>query len=244
MSRLHSETPHPQNSQPLWLVTDGDLTVGPVPTSLLLRGITHGRVPDSCRVREIRWESWRALAQIREVSALRRRLARGIVGGDASVLSARPARPVVSRLRHASSTDEVVLFSLSAAVALTGAEVGLVHTIHQAWQPPTTRCVHGLNLLPLLGLPVPANDLSLGAARAGRSFYGQGDASAVHSDAAARLGHGSALVTGVAMAPICRGRELLAMVELGRSDHAFRQTDLTMLQRLLRVALRRIEELS
>src|SRR5262245_62176932 len=54
---------------PLWYVSNGDLTVGPVPTSLLVRGVEHGRVPDFCDVTT--WEgSWRNVLSVREISAL------------------------------------------------------------------------------------------------------------------------------------------------------------------------------
>src|SRR5690349_12176781 len=57
---------------PLWFVSNGETTVGPVSTNLLLRGIAADRVPNDCMVRERSWRDWRALDSVREVAALRR----------------------------------------------------------------------------------------------------------------------------------------------------------------------------
>ena len=53
---------------PLWYVTNGELTVGPVVTGLLMRGVEFGRVPDYCHVRTYRGD-WRTLSSVREISA-------------------------------------------------------------------------------------------------------------------------------------------------------------------------------
>ncbi|MEI9953814.1 MAG: hypothetical protein WDO74_33770 [Pseudomonadota bacterium] len=39
-----------QTPPPLWYVTNGELTVGPVVTGLLIRGVEAGRVPEFCQV--------------------------------------------------------------------------------------------------------------------------------------------------------------------------------------------------
>src|SRR4051812_14409382 len=54
---------------PLWYVTNGEITVGPVITGLLVRGIEAGRVPDFCEVRATKGH-WRGLNGVREVAAL------------------------------------------------------------------------------------------------------------------------------------------------------------------------------
>ena len=46
---------------PLWFVTNGENTIGPVSTNLLLRGIAADRVPNDCMVRERTWRDWRTL---------------------------------------------------------------------------------------------------------------------------------------------------------------------------------------
>src|SRR5262245_29814228 len=54
---------------PLWFVTNGELTVGPVTTSLLIRGVEHGRVPDECDVAGYDGQ-WRNVHCVREIAAL------------------------------------------------------------------------------------------------------------------------------------------------------------------------------
>src|SRR5687767_11739934 len=55
---------------PAWLVSNGDLTVGPVPTHLLVRGFLEGRIPADCRVQPSSGGDWRALDEVREIRAL------------------------------------------------------------------------------------------------------------------------------------------------------------------------------
>ena len=54
---------------PLWYVTNGELTVGPVVTGLLMKGVEYGRVPEYCHVRTYHGD-WRTLHSVREISAL------------------------------------------------------------------------------------------------------------------------------------------------------------------------------
>src|SRR5690242_14827804 len=54
---------------PLWYVTNGELTVGPVATDLLRRGVEYGRVPEYCQVKATRG-AWRELMGVREIAAL------------------------------------------------------------------------------------------------------------------------------------------------------------------------------
>src|SRR6201992_3075590 len=54
---------------PLWYVTNGELTVGPVVTGLLIRGVEAGRVPEYCHVSPYHGE-WRTLNAVREIAAL------------------------------------------------------------------------------------------------------------------------------------------------------------------------------
>lgn len=224
---------------PLWLVKDGENVSGPVPTWLLLRGITHGRVRSDCRVRQVGWSAWRNLSQIREVGQWRRRAARAIARPDA--LNP-PRRFLGGRIRRAESASEVLLFTLAAACAATGAELGAA-TLIRAGRPPTTLSVSGTASYELLGLPVRASDLALAAARAGRSFCGAPEASAVHGATAARLGRGGLALSGVALLAL-RSSEPIAMIELGRLDHAFRRSDLSALERLRGAALERLQQLN
>lgn len=223
---------------PLWFVTNGEITVGPVRTGLLLRGVVHGRIPEDCLIRELRWKSWRGLAQIREIRALRQRQAWGILAADT------PAPPNAANadlvLRHAGETREALLFSLNMAVKRTGASVGLLHRVEMPWSEPVTSCAHGPGMHGLLSASLPDADLMLGAARARRIVIGRPDESAVHRAASQRLDGDDRPLRGVLMAPICAGRELLAMIELGRTDHSFRTADAMALEAIVGAAVRRL----
>lgn len=231
----------PAEPPPLWLVKEGENVSGPVPTWLLLRGITHGRLPSGCHVRQVGWSSWRNLSQIREVGQWRRRAARAIACPDELTP---PRRFLGGRIRRAETASEVVLFTLAAARAATGAKLGAATIIRESGRPPTTLSVSGLASYELLGLPVSVSDLALAAARAGRSFAGAPDASAVHGATSARLGRGGLALSGVALLALRLGSEPFAMVELGRLDHVFRRSDLAALERLGRAALERVQQLN
>src|SRR5688500_5591718 len=71
-SSLSPRWPHTHR----WLVTNGDTTVGPVHTELLLRGYMGGRIPEHCQVREVSWSAFRPLDRIREIGSLKRQLSR------------------------------------------------------------------------------------------------------------------------------------------------------------------------
>src|SRR5205814_1589374 len=58
---------HP-NPPPIWFVTNGAITVGPVLTGLLMRGVDEGRVPEYCRVSADQTR-WRKLESVREIAA-------------------------------------------------------------------------------------------------------------------------------------------------------------------------------
>ncbi|HMJ11201.1 MAG TPA: hypothetical protein VK524_07320 [Polyangiaceae bacterium] len=226
---------------PLWLVKNGENVSGPVPTWLLLHGISHGRLPADCRVRQPGWSDWRNLSQIREVGQWRRRLARAIVRPHEFI---GPRRLLDGRIRHAQSASEVLLFTLTAARVATSAEVGAATRINENGRPPTTTSVCGAASYELLGLPVAASDLALGAARAGRSFCGARAANAVHQASAERLGRGGFELAGVAMLALHVGPEPFAMIELGRFDHPFRRSDGVSLERLRRAAVERLRALN
>lgn len=246
---LHIVTPStPAKPPPLWFVSNGDLTVGPVRTDLLVRGVRFGRVPDDVWVRELHWQAWRALWQIREVVALRRELAGektprmpDVVGPNDRPLAirsdklrtyldaTRPIEALAPRnlLSLARDPAEVLHFGMHALAAATQSTFGMVHRFDQSqpWCAPTTSVVFGPGTLGMLGLDLAANDLVLGAARAKCLVMGPPESSSIHRSIALRLGAGSRTFAGVAMIPIQRHGEPIAMIELGRVDHAFRSSD-------------------
>jgi len=231
---------------PLWFVTNGEVTVGPVTTNLLLRGIAHERVPDDCLVRERRWSGFRALDSVREVAALRREIA---TIGSVTVPVARYGEPGVracpsterlrARLAWARDPSEVLNLCLLEAVWFTGALVGLVHRRTFPYPGLVTVGTAGPGLGRQMGLPVYRDDPVLALAQEGRSLFGEpGDlASAVVQD---RLG-GLAASSGVAMVPVHVNGRLYALLELGRPDHAFRDEDVRRVARIARAAAERFD---
>ena len=125
-------------SAPEWLVSNGKVTVGPVATDLLLRGVMHGRVPSTSWVRQTGWQSWREVGKIREVSALKRVLERTLDDRNSEGASLAEG---VAALSLASDVGEAWLMALHAAARATSATVGLAHRLREPLLLPTTSCV-------------------------------------------------------------------------------------------------------
>jgi GAF domain-containing protein len=210
-----------------WYVSNGEAVVGPVSLELLLRGVAHGRVPPDCMVRARTWGDWRALASLREIS--------------------RPPSTthvdVDTPLEPALDSAEVVLFALWTAVRATHAAVGLGHRAGAPLGPLTTRYCHGASLDARLGDSIPANDAALRAARMGCTVVRRPLGNAAGAAACRRLDGAGKPLRGVAWLPIHHRGRLFALLELGRTDHAFRQSDVDVLRALGRAASRRIASL-
>jgi hypothetical protein len=211
--------PFARPSPPQWLVTNGDITVGPVRTELLLRGVMYGRVPSDSMVREVGWPSWRQVGQIREVCALKRVLDRTL-DEPRKVEGLREGSQAVA---EASDVGEALLLALHAAADATSATVGLAHRVRAPLFLPTTSCVFERSP-DVLGEVLPWFDPAFALARSGGLLLGPANAGAVERAISARLGGGAPL-RGVAMLPISVAGTLCAMLELGRSDHPFRLSD-------------------
>ncbi len=220
-------------SAPFWVVSNGDTTVGPVDTELLVRGVEEGRIPFDCLVRDVRSETWRTLDQVREVRALR------AAQGPVSLRGFARARKV---LEAASDFSEAFLFMLHGAVRATRSCIGLLHRTRDPLNLPITSCVVGV-AEERLGDVVPNSDPVLALARRGELVLGQPSDGAVERLIAQRLAPDLTL-GGVAMVPVLEGTELLAFLELGRLDHPYRQSDGEALQRLGALTANRLEELS
>ena len=212
---------HP--SPPQWLVTNGTVTVGPVRTELLLRGVLHGRVPSDSMVREVGWQNWRQVGQIREVCALKRVLDRTLDEPSAQVQGVQGLREGAQAVAAASDAGEALLIALHAAAHATSATVGLAHRVRDPLRLPTTSCVFESSL-EVLGEVLPWFDPAFALARSGGLVLGPASAGAVERAINGRLSNGAPL-RGVAMLPICVAGRLCAMLELGRSDHPFRLSD-------------------
>ncbi|MEI9949202.1 MAG: hypothetical protein WDO74_09510 [Pseudomonadota bacterium] len=149
---------------PEWLVCNGGVTVGPVRTELLLRGVIHGRVPSSAWVRQTGWQNWRELGKIREVSALTRVLERRV---DEPTLEPGSLQESVEAIAQAADAGEALLIALQAAVRATSATVGLAHRVREPLLLPTTSCLFEASS-ERLGEVLPWFDPAFALARTGR----------------------------------------------------------------------------
>jgi hypothetical protein len=215
-------------SAPEWLVCNGGVTVGPVRTELLLRGVIHGRVPSSAWVRQTGWQHWRELSKIREVSALARVLDRRV---DEPTLEPSSLREGAEAVAHADDAGEALLIALHAAAQATSATVGLAHRIREPLLLPTTSCLFEAPT-ERLGEVLPWFDPAFVLARSGRGRLllgsSSGEPGGVQRTVSARLSPGVPLA-GLAVLPIMVNGRLCAMLELGRIDHPFRTSDSTEL---------------
>ncbi len=229
----------PKRPPPLWYVTNGETTVGPVRSELLVRGVWHDRIPEDCHVRESRWKSWRCLSEIREVAAVKRAKRHGF---DAPRLR----RPVLTfdrfhaRFRHASDASEVLLLLLAEAMDRTRASYGMIHRARERFGAPVISYARGPGMSEMLGQTVETNDASLAVARMGKIVYGPPAHGFVERTIALRIGAPRQL-SGVAMIPVTTAQHLLAVMELGRRDHSFRVQDAKTLAFLARAAVSRLE---
>jgi hypothetical protein len=202
-------------SSPRWLVTNGDTTVGPVHTELLLRGYLGGRIPLHCRVRDVRWNDWRPLLGIREIGSLQRRLDRDGVP--------RSLRDALSQLPVTRDVGELLTSALQLAALALDANAGLVHRFRSPLQQLVTSAVFGVPA-ERLGEVLPETDPSYALARRGKGLCGSPSHGLAERLIAERLQHDAPL-TSVTMAPVIAAGRLVAILELGRTAHAFRVDD-------------------
>jgi hypothetical protein len=200
---------------PRWLVTNGDTTVGPVHTELLLRGYMGGRIPEHCWVREVRWSDWRPLDGIREIGCLKRRLAR-----DSAPLNLREASQRLSATRD---VGELLSDALQLAALALDANAGIVHRFRSPLELPVTSAVLGVPA-EKLGEVLSRDDPSYLLALRGKSLCGNPRYGLIERTLAERLQHDAPLVS-VSMTPITVAGRLVAMLELGRTNHVFRADD-------------------
>ena len=203
------------SASPRWLVTNGDTVVGPVHTDLLVRGYLGGRIPLNCRVREVGWGAWRPLERIREIGSLTRRLA-----SDTAPLSLQEA---TKRLPVTRDVGELLTAALVLAALVLDANAGLVHRYRSPVGTPVTSAVFGVPA-ERLGEVLSATDPSYLAALRGKGLCGSPRQGLAERLVAERLQHDAPL-SSVAMAPVIASGRLIALLELGRTDHVFRADD-------------------
>jgi hypothetical protein len=250
MQIAQTATPHIAGSAgkkppPLWFVTNGDVTVGPVTTNLLVRGVLHERVPKDCLVRERTWTSFRKLERIREIAALRRAQSQY---GTVLVEPARwkePAPTVLpfggleGELLRARDPGEVLLRCLTETMRATGACVGAVHRRRPPHPGFVTTCVSGPGMTRSLGQALAMDDPALALAVRGETLCEAPRPAAASGSVRDRLGALPAC-DGVAMVPILCGERLYAVIELGRPDHEFRGADFQGLRAIAELAADRL----
>lgn len=190
---------------PLWYVTNGELTVGPVVTGLLIKGVEFGRVPDYCHVSPYRGK-WRTLSAVREIAALNSRASAKSPSADQIAEWSRP----VERIKDEQQLAHTVTWL---SLVATGAESAMFHYRRRSAKSLVTRSVLGPISNERLGYALPEHDLVLKSARLGRPVFGPPygpteDALAIRF-AASRGGVGAA-----AMIPIFVAGTLTAMLEL------------------------------
>ena len=218
-----------QTPPPLWYVTNGELTVGPVVTGLLIRGVEFGRVPEYCQVSPYHGD-WRALNSVREIAALNSKV-NGTAPSQEQLLEF--TRPVERIKDEAELSHTVTWLSLLA----TGAESAMFHYRGRNARTLITRSVLGPISNERLGYALPEQDLVLKAARKGRPVFGP-PYGATEDALAIRFASSRGGVGAAAMIPIFVGETLTAMLELSRPGHAFRRSDLQRAERIAQRAVR------
>jgi hypothetical protein len=213
----------------LWVVSNGDVEIGPVRTELLVRGVRHGRVPLDCRVRDAGSTDWRPVEGVREVA--------GVLGQPGSVADFQRAAAGFSETED---ERDVLLMLLHGAVNATRATRGLIHRLRPPIDFLVTSYAHG-GLEGSLGQVVHAHDPAYAIARNGHTLSGAPSDGLAERLVAARLGDEG--LAGIVMVPVTFGTELLAMLELGRDDRRFRENDADELSKLATLAIARLDEL-
>ena len=215
---------------PLWYVSNGALTVGPVPTTLLLRGVELGRVPDDCWVRASGGE-WRNVQAVREIAALNSKVGPRLPTEEQLAGWTSPA----ARVRD----EEELAHNLTwLALVATGAESGMFHYRAPRSRWFITRSVVGPMSLEHLGRALPHWDPLLEAARLGRPVMGP-PYGPVEDALATRMATSQGGVGAAAMIPVFWGGKLRGLLELSRPGHAFRREDLKTAERIAQRALAR-----
>jgi hypothetical protein len=225
---------------PTWLVSDGDLTIGPVDTDLLVRGFLSGKIPGDCRVRTSQDVAWRSLDQVREIRAAQRGWASAVLPEAERIL--RGPREMVRWLADASDGGEALVMALHGACAITQAAIGILYRVREPLDLPVISACFGDPLLGL-GEVVPRRDPALCLAFEGEPTVLEPDASLAARAVTSRLCP-ERHPAGLAVIPIRATTQLFGVVELARFDHPFRSADARALVPLMTATVARLEELA
>jgi hypothetical protein len=245
-SLLH-DTPRiaPWRQLPNWYVTNGQAVVGPVNTNLLLRGISVGKVDRECYVAQYSWSNWREQNYIREIRSLRRwqHSQKTVPGIEPIKQALRAPRFDGSALERVACEDRVLSRALELAMQTTKASVGIIHQPMPPHIGLVTSVAHGPGMGVNLGEVVPWHDDARIVAASDRAQLGTPDQDAWARASARRLSNRiNRRVNGVAVVSIALGGSR-GMLELGRYDHTFRQSDIAVLEDLSRSIVVRLDQL-
>jgi hypothetical protein len=212
-----------------WYVTNGEDLIGPVGIALLLRGIVHGKIPDGCHVRQEAWSTWRTLDQVREIAEVRRdpEAATREPGPAPSALAYAEAARL---LFDASDPGEGALIAMDCATRASHASVALFHRRRTPHDILITSCVYGEGAEMLLGRVIPRDDPVFFVARLGVRILRNEGGGHTQLRVLERLRQVDPKVSSVAMFPLIVDEVLVGMLEMGRTDHAFRRSDLESVQ--------------
>lgn len=193
-------------------------------TTVLVREVKAGRVPELCGARPSLSRQWRALDRVREVRAARDELFKRHLRQlpDLALEGSRA-------LLEISSGSDTLETGLRAAALELSAELGFIHVFEPS-QRAVTRYAFGPGARGRIGCPLLGSDVLSHVARTHALALGDVDTHHAFRVAASRLGGRAAEVRGVAMVPIVREGNVIAMLELGRSGRNFRRSDATKLR--------------
>ncbi len=220
---------------PAWLVSNGELTVGPVATHLLVRGFLDGRIPLDCQVRPDSGGEWRLLSDVREIRQAR-------LGLDSQSSDLTTSRGAVRWLAEATTVEEAVDRALYAACALTHASVGALYRVRNGSRGLFVSACYG-QAAPRLGEPIAPRDPAVIIAQDGEPVALMPESCAAARTVARRLSPGRA-AAAVAVVPVRAATELAGTIELARFDHPFRAAEVRSLVPMMAATLARIEELA
>jgi len=215
---------------PLWYVTNGELTVGPVTTNLLIRGVEHGRVPDECDV-TIYEGGWRNVHLVREIAALNSKVGPHSPSEDQLVEWSRPGKVVRDEEELAHTVTWLGLVT-------TGAESAMFHYCGRRSRSFFTRSIIGPMSTERMGRALPEWDPLLEAARLGKPVMGP-PYGPLEDALAMRMATSAGGVGAAAMIPIFSGGFLRGLLELSRPGHSFRRADLQRAERIAQNVLAR-----
>jgi hypothetical protein len=241
--RTDSARATPWRELPNWYVTNGSAVIGPVNTNLLLRGISFGRVTRECYIAQHSWSSWREQNHIREIRSLRRwQHSQKVVPGIEPIKQAmRQPRLDASALERVAEEDRVLSRALELAIVTTKASVGVMHQPKPPHIGLVTSYAHGPGMGTNLGDVVPWHDEARAVAVGDRALLGDPERDPWARASARRLSNRiNRRVSGVALVSVSFGGSR-GMLELGRYDHTFRQSDIDVLEDLSRSIVLRLD---